>query len=190
MLLCCTALVSALVAVPASSYAGDESSSAVADREAASWWSDLPQVSLDAAVQLPTTIVAVPAWPMALMRIDAAAAATGVGVNTANATSFERKTGRPGALIQLYVSFAALQVMDIHSTRLALAKGHTEMNPLVAPVATSGAFAAYKIATTAGLIAATEQLRKKHPKAAVVVMVVLTSAYSTIVAQNYRLAAR
>ncbi len=38
---------------------------------------------------------------------------------------------RPGALVPLYVSFSALQVLDTHSTSRALDRGAGEANPVM-----------------------------------------------------------
>jgi hypothetical protein len=94
---------------------------------------------------------------------------------------------RPPALIPLYSTFAALQAADAHSTTLALRQGATEMNPLMSGVAGSPkGLAAVKLATTVTTIAATEMLWRSHPRAAVIVMAILTSGYGVVVAHNYR----
>ena len=46
---------------------------------------------------------------------------------------------RPGALLPLYASFAALQLVDFHSTRYALDRGAVEANPVMKGFANSGA---------------------------------------------------
>lgn len=94
---------------------------------------------------------------------------------------------RPPALIPLYSTFAALQAADAHSTTLALRQGATEMNPLMSGVAGSPkGLAAVKLATTVTTIAATEMLWRSHPRAAVIVMAIITSGYGVVVAHNYR----
>ncbi len=94
---------------------------------------------------------------------------------------------RPVALIPLYGAFAALQAADVHSTTRALRQGGVEMNPLMGGVAGSpGGLVAVKLATTAAMIVATEQLWRSHPRAAVITMTIITSAYSAVVAHNYR----
>jgi hypothetical protein len=42
---------------------------------------------------------------------------------------------RPAILPVLYAGFAGLQAVDIHSTRAGMARGATELNPIVAPMA-------------------------------------------------------
>jgi cation transport ATPase len=98
---------------------------------------------------------------------------------------------RPSLLSPLYVSFATLQVLDIHSTLRASSFGAREGNPLVAVLLASPvAFVASKAAITTGLIYASEGLRKRHPRAAVLMMIGLNSAYALVVAHNYVTEAR
>src|SRR5207249_7121435 len=89
---------------------------------------------------------------------------------------------RPAALIPLYSSFAALQALDVHSSRQALNQGAVEGNPVIAPIVGTRGFPLVKVATTSAIIFATERLRKTHPRAAVVMMIAANSAYAMIVA--------
>jgi hypothetical protein len=96
---------------------------------------------------------------------------------------------RPSMLVPLYVSFAALQVLDITSTRSALAGGGVEGNPVMGGVVGSPvAMSALKIGATAGIILLSEKVRKRNPVAAVVMMVGMNSAYAMIVSRNYAIA--
>ena len=97
---------------------------------------------------------------------------------------------RPAALLPLYGSLAALQGLDIHSTRRGMASGKTrEANPLMGGVVDNGAaFIAVKAAATLGAVWCAEKLWKKHPKRAVAFAVVLNAAMAAVVAHNYRLA--
>lgn len=91
----------------------------------------------------------------------------------------------------MYVSFAALQIMDAVSTRQALSRGGTEANPAMAGLARNpAAFFAVKAGTAAATTYFAERLSKNHPRAATIVMAVLNTAYATIVAHNYRVARR
>jgi hypothetical protein len=91
----------------------------------------------------------------------------------------------------LYISLANLQVLDVASTYRVLNAGGREANPVAARVVNSpAALIALKAGTTAGLIAATERLRKHSPKAALIVMGALNSVMATVVAHNYSVAAR
>lgn len=89
----------------------------------------------------------------------------------------------------LYVSFAALQIVDAHSTFRALANGGREANPVLAPIAgNKPAMFAVKAATTAGIVLITERVRKRNPKAALALMIGLNAAYALIASHNYRVA--
>lgn len=96
---------------------------------------------------------------------------------------------RPAALKPLYVSYAALQALDIHSTLSAIHQGGREVNPLFAKVTESPAGV---IAVKAGLAAATivliEKTWKHHRTAAVLSMIAFNGAYTAIVARNYWIA--
>ena len=89
----------------------------------------------------------------------------------------------------MYVSFAALQVMDAVSTRQALNNGATEANPAMAGLArNSAAFFAVKAGTAAATTYFAERLARKHPRRATILMAVLNTAYAAIVVHNYRVA--
>lgn len=93
---------------------------------------------------------------------------------------------RPASLIPLYVSFATLQALDIHSTRRAIAAGASEVNPVVGrwlgePVALTAA----KAGVAVGIVMLTERFRKQHPRAATLTMVGLNAAMTVVVAHNY-----
>ena len=116
-------------------------------------------------------------------RPDAAVAAEDAAEPPARVVS-ERT--RPLALPPLYGSFAALQILDVHSTLRALGNGGREANPIMRGAAGSpAAMLAIKMGATATTIYATERLWKKNRVAAIVLMATLNSAYSVIVAHNY-----
>jgi Domain of unknown function (DUF5658) len=96
---------------------------------------------------------------------------------------------RPSVLMPLYVSFAALQVLDITSTQHALAGGGVEGNAVMGGVAGSPvAMTAVKIGAAAGIVFLSEKIRKRNPIAAVVMMVGMNSAYAMVVSHNYSVA--
>jgi hypothetical protein len=98
---------------------------------------------------------------------------------------------RPSPLLPLYVQYAGLQVLDVHSTRLAVDAGHSEGNPLMAPlVSKPAALVAVKAGAAFSTIYLTEKLWKKNRVAAVAFMVGVNSAYAIVAARNYRLAAK
>ena len=100
----------------------------------------------------------------------------------------EQGPKRPSALMPLYASFIGLQALDYHSTRRAMNSGTTsEGNPLMKPfVSNDAAFIAVKASATAGTIFVTEKLRKKHPKAAVVLAAAFNAGMALVVTHNYR----
>jgi Domain of unknown function (DUF5658) len=91
------------------------------------------------------------------------------------------------AIPLLYAGMIALQAMDIVSTHKALSRpGTYEANPVFGSVGGSlGAQIAMKAGATAGIIYLTERMRKTNKVGAIVTMVVLNSAYATLVAHNY-----
>jgi hypothetical protein len=98
---------------------------------------------------------------------------------------------RPSALVPLYLSFAALQALDIHSTLRAPQFGGREANPIVGSMLGSpAAFVAAKAGMTAAIYFASERLWKRHKAAAILTMIALNSTYGAIVAHNYALEAR
>jgi hypothetical protein len=106
---------------------------------------------------------------------------------SAAAALLQSEPTRPRALGGLYVSFAALQALDAHSTITAVRAGHREANPLIQPFANRpGVLIAAKAATAAGTIALAERLWRKHRVAAVLLMVAANAGYAAVVAHNYR----
>ncbi len=92
-------------------------------------------------------------------------------------------------LVPLYVSSAVLQMLDVHSTRKAIALGHSEANPFMSGIASNTtAFVAVKAATAATAILVSERLRKRNRVAAIGVMIAVNVAAATVVAHNYRVA--
>jgi hypothetical protein len=96
---------------------------------------------------------------------------------------------RPAALTPLYVSFAALQGLDVYSTSRALSSGvGREANPAMRGIVGNPAgLIAVKAATAATAIWAAEKMWKRHPRAAIVFMTALNSAMAAVVAHNYSL---
>jgi hypothetical protein len=96
---------------------------------------------------------------------------------------------RPGALVPLYASFAAFQVVDAQSTLHALSRGGVEANPIMKGIAGKPvALVAVKAAATTGVIVASEKMWKKNRTAAVVFMLAANSAMAWVVQNNYRAA--
>jgi hypothetical protein len=91
-------------------------------------------------------------------------------------------------LVLLQAGMAALQAMDLMSTRQALNRpGAFETNPTLGG-GSLPATIAVKAASTAGIILLTNHIAKTNRVAAVVTMVALNSAYATIAAHNFAIA--
>jgi uncharacterized protein DUF5658 len=91
------------------------------------------------------------------------------------------------ALVPLYVSFAALQALDVHSTMRALDGGAVEGNPLMRGVAHQpAALIGVKAAGAASTIWLAHRMSKRSKAGAFVVMAAVNSAYAMVVAHNYR----
>jgi uncharacterized protein DUF5658 len=94
---------------------------------------------------------------------------------------------RPAALTPLYVSFAALQALDLHSTMKGVAEGGAEANPAMKPfVDQPAAFVLAKVVATAATVYVSERLWRRSRVGALVLMLSVNGAYAAIVAKNYR----
>jgi hypothetical protein len=102
----------------------------------------------------------------------------------------DRKESRPAALPTMYATFAALQMLDVYSTRRALrVPGAYEANPIMSKVAgNSGAMIAVKAASTAASIYFTERTWKKNRKSAIIVMAIVNGATAAVASRNLKLA--
>jgi hypothetical protein len=87
----------------------------------------------------------------------------------------------------LQVSFGALQIMDVVSTRRALNAGLTEANTAMRGVVDRPlAVAAVKAGATATTIYLVNRIARKNRAAAILTMVAINSAYSFVVVRNIR----
>jgi hypothetical protein len=100
-----------------------------------------------------------------------------------------RTAKRPTPLPALYGGFATLQVLDVISTRKALAAGGHEANPLMRK-GNLGTMIAIKAASASTTVYLAEKLWKRNRVAAVVVMAAVNGAGVAIVAHNSRVARR
>jgi hypothetical protein len=95
-------------------------------------------------------------------------------------------TGR-GVLVPLYASFAALQMLDAHSTLRAVRAGGVEQNPMLRGIADKPvAMVALKAGVAASTIALAEKVRSRSRVGAIVLMAALNSTYAAVVVHNYR----
>jgi uncharacterized protein DUF5658 len=98
---------------------------------------------------------------------------------------------RPAAMFPLYVSYAAMQVLDVQSTLRGLSSGAREMNPLLCLGGSSPfVMIAAKAASFAATVYLAERLAKTNRVAAVILMASLNSAYAVIIAHNHSVASR
>jgi hypothetical protein len=99
--------------------------------------------------------------------------------------SLSQTPKRPALLPILYGTYAGLQVMDVVSTRKALAAGAHEANPVMSSKNMGGTIA---IKTLSGALTyyAVEKTWKKHRAGAIVLMAVMNGTSAAIVARNNR----
>ena len=125
----------------------------------------------------------------AVKAADEAVASSAPAVPVATALLAPAEVRRPGALVPLYVSFGALQVLDAKSTLDAVARGGAEANPVMKGFASKPfALAAVKAAGTTGVVFAAEKMWKKNKPAAIVFMLVANTAMAVVVNNNFRAA--
>ena len=92
-----------------------------------------------------------------------------------------------GVLVPLYVSFAALQALDVHSTLRAVDAGGVEQNPFLKGLVNQpAALIALKGGVAASTILIADRLQHHNRIGAIVAMTALNSVYATVVAHNYR----
>lgn len=118
----------------------------------------------------------------------AAAVATAPALETVlEPWMLDRKVSRPGAVTAMYGTLAALQALDIYSTRRALNRGGSEINPLMEKAAGQHAsMIAAKAISTATSIYFAERAWKKNRKGAVVLMAVINGVTAAVVANNLK----
>ena len=96
---------------------------------------------------------------------------------------------RPRLLPVLYGTYAGLQVLDIVSTRKAIAAGAREANPLMQKGGMAGTIA-IKAASGVGMAYVSERLWKKHRVGAIVLMAAMNGVSAAVVSHNSRNASR
>jgi hypothetical protein len=166
----------------------------------AHWWCVLALLfaftAAPAAAQQAQSPLSLPA-PLLLASASLTAANTTGTAPVADSTTTRDSSLRPPAapvqprfplMGSMYASFAALQVLDVHSTSKALAAGARESNPLLPFAGNTALMIGVKAASSAGTIYLANRIAKKNRAAAVILMAAFNSAYSVIVAHNYRVA--
>lgn len=100
-----------------------------------------------------------------------------------------RRSGPDAMMTSLYVSTAAMQALDVHSTLKAFSTGAVEANPLMTGVTKNpAAFIALKAGVAASTIMAARQMAKHNKVAAVVTLVAVNSVYAMVINHNYKVA--
>jgi hypothetical protein len=133
------------------------------------------------------------AWPVPARAQESAAASTvaPAGSSAADAaTDGGRGKGTRASPLMwsLYVTTAAVQGLDAHSTFRAIDTGAVERNPLLGSIADHRpAFVALKAGIATATIYAGHHLSRRHKGAA---LVGINVAYGALVARNYRIATR
>lgn len=121
-----------------------------------------------------------------LLFLSPVKALAGYESSNARLLRLAREPQRPHALTILYSSYAALQVMDVVSTRKAIGSGAQESNPLMGSGQTAQVIA-LKAAGSAASIYFAERMWKKNRVAAIVTMAAVNGISAAVVAHNVRL---
>lgn len=113
-------------------------------------------------------------------------------VDLAETMGSTRRRTMPSPLMNtLYVSTAAVQALDVHSTLLALRRGAVEANPLMTGATRhQAAFVALKAGIAISSVMAARNMSKRNKVAAVATLVAINSAYAMVIRHNYRVASR
>ena len=142
-----------------------------------------------------TVIGAVPALASG-GRDDNGSAPTTVASDTAApaatelpAWAVDRVEKRPVALSALYGAYGTLQILDMVSTRKAIAAGAHEANPTMGS-GSVGRMLAVKAGTGAVSIYLAEKMWKKNRVGAMLMMAAINGTSAAVVAHNTRLARR
>jgi hypothetical protein len=104
--------------------------------------------------------------------------------SAAVAAAWGREASTPRPLKVLYMSYGALQGLDMYSTMVARQNGAREVNPMM-NIGYAQASVVKGLMVT-GTFAAVKNLEKKNRKAAVVTMVALNVVTAAVVANNFR----
>jgi hypothetical protein len=115
----------------------------------------------------------------------------GVIVPMAPMSAYSPMVKRPAILPALYVTFGAMQALDVYSTRAAIEAGAREANPsAVAFSQSAGAMLGLKAATTASTIFFAERMWKKNKVGAVIMLVAINGATAAVSMHNMRNASK
>jgi Domain of unknown function (DUF5658) len=147
--------------------------------------------SLTSTTLFPVTpVAAAPVAPAPARLAEAPSNADAAQGPTFVNAGFAPRTRRPLLLPALYVSQAALQALDAHSTYSAINRGAHEVNPLMkGVVGNKPAMLAVKAGVAASTIWIAERMWKKGNRAAAIAtMIVANVVTGAVVANNYKVA--
>ena len=141
-------------------------------------------------VLFPVTPIAPAPVALAADADATAVKAEGEQATTLSRSSFNARAKRPMLLPALYVTQAALQVLDATSTYSALSRGGVEANPLMkGVVGNKGAMMAVKAGVAASTIWIAERMWKRGNRAgAIATMLIANGVTAAVVANNYKVA--
>ena len=142
-------------------------------------------------VLFPVTPIALAPVALAAEADATAAKVEGEQATNLHRSSFNERAKRPMLLPALYVTQAALQVLDATSTYSALSRGAVEANPLMkGVVGNKGAMMAVKAGVAASTIWIAERMWKRGNRVgAIATMLVVNGVTGAVVANNYKVAA-
>ena len=104
---------------------------------------------------------------------------------TCASPAFAQEPIRPKLLLPLYGSMAAMQTLDVVTTATGLGAGRRETNPFFSGGSVTKAVV-FKAATTGLIFYTAERLWRRHPAAAIGVMVAANGVTAFALANNYR----
>jgi hypothetical protein len=140
----------------------------------------------DSSAVAPALALATPPQLVSLVVPNSSSDTVPLIPSTSSISTAPANTSRPKALVPLWISFAALQALDMHSTLSGLQTGGREANPVAGTfVGSTAGFASLKIASAGAVIYLTERVRKHNRTAAIVTMIALDSVYAIVVEHNY-----
>lgn len=141
-------------------------------------------------LSLPAAVSAQDTTPPGISKAAFRASLDSAPVRAIDSKDIEKRFAGQGSsplLKTLYGSLAALNVIDVVSSRKALARGGVERNPLMKDAINDNMLAyGIKAATTAGTVLMIEKMAKRNRKAAIVSAFIANGVTALVVANNLR----
>ena len=135
------------------------------------------------------TVLVVLAFTVSPVRAEERKSSDPVAPSTAVAAAWAKEAGAGSTAVRaLFVSYAAMQGLDMASTMTARSRGAVEANPVMQGSYVKGM--AVKAALGSVTMLAVRQIEKKNKKAAVITMIAANVATAAVVANNMRNARR